>query len=104
MNDHSGSLKAYHSLLLINTLFIAMAIFLRRVQLLQPDPYNNPYTTWSSGLLLGYIGSWLVGLAWSIILLSRGQRLGALSWIWFAASIVYSMWFFINLGRMVFMP
>jgi hypothetical protein len=38
--------------------FLAFA-YLRRVQLSLPDPYNNPYTTWSTVCVLAFFAFWL---------------------------------------------
>ncbi len=68
--------------LLIPLCFTAFVV-LRDIQLSLPDPYNNPYTNWSTSFLLAVMILWMLGL----ILTAIWYRLLAAP-IWILATVI----------------
>ena len=75
------------------------AILLRKHQLSLPDPYNNPYTNWSTICFLSSMTLWLAGVGWSITRTSRRAPLSLFVWVWLVLSTAYVAWVLINLMR-----
>jgi hypothetical protein len=81
---------------------LAVAIFLRSRQLSLEDPYNNPYTTWSTLSFLLSIALFGIGIGWSGYRVSHGAAVPVLLWLWLAMSTAFYGWVLFNfLGFML---
>ena len=69
---------------------------LRSHQLSLDDPYNNPYTNWSTACLLLSLLMFIVGAIWSLNRISRGAPVPILVWLWLVLFAVYFGWMFLN--------
>jgi hypothetical protein len=80
----------------------ALAAFgvLRDRQVSLPDPYNNPYTDWSTGFLCSAGALWLLGSIWTVIRARQQRRVPALVVVWLVLAALLVMGFFI--GMMAF--
>ena len=102
MTRRAANLAVGAVVLLVPVLFVAFCV-LRRIQLSLPDPYNNPYTDWSTLCLLGVLVFWIVGLIMMSIFrndLARVTRVSAT--VVLGLATLFAAFFIIGLFRFVF--
>ncbi len=83
----AATMVAMSAALLVPATFVAFAL-LRRHQLSLPDPYNNPYTNWSTACLMGFFALTIV--ASLTLALTRG-RIGRVV-LWGASLVTGAAW------------
>ncbi len=99
----AGSSRAGLYVVAAGHLVVLAAFYvLRRHQLSLPDPYNNPFTGWSTACLLVSFALWGAGLAWCVWRVRRRLRVPLSVWVWLVAATLYVSSVFVNLLRFVF--
>lgn len=89
--------------LLIPASYIAFKL-LRRHQLSLADPFNNPYTTWSTIVRWCFFGLVLADLVLAIVLHKRiSFRVKVLAWITILVAGAWIVQFLIRMWRFAFM-
>jgi hypothetical protein len=88
--------------LLLPIAFVSFEL-LRRHQLSLPDPYNNPYTSWSTGCLLALP---VLAVADVIVIAAWRRRIArpvlALSLVLLGLAGLFVVWFVVGLVRFLF--
>jgi len=81
--------------------YVAFAV-LRRHQLSLPDPYNNPYTTWSTAFLGAFVASCLANL---VVLSALSRRLDRrtklVAWTVVGIGCIHIAWMLVGMTRFV---
>ena len=75
---------------------------LRERQASMPDPYDNPYTDWSTGFLLSAGALWFLGGIWTVIRARRQQPVPVLVVTWLLLATLLVLGFFIGMIAFVF--
>lgn len=80
---HQARVPVLYMLLpVVHVLAVIAFAKLRDHQLSLPDPYNNPYTTWSTLCLCLAGALWLIGCIWTAVRIKRQRRLSWIVGIW----------------------
>ena len=91
--------------LLVPPAHVAAAVIfcvLRDHQLSLPDPYNNPFTNWSTGFFLFAGALWVLGGFWTIFRIRSGRLVPKLVVAWLILATLPSALFIIQMFRFVF--
>jgi hypothetical protein len=91
--------------LLVPPAHVAAAVIffvLRDHQLSLPDPYNNPYTNWSTGFLLSAGALWVLGGIWTILRARSGQLVPKLVVVWLVLATLPAALFLIQMLAFIY--